>query len=72
MARNARKLDDAVDPDGDLRFEYFGLRTVADRYLLRHPQSRLVVETPQYWLLRVACGLSRTPAEAIGFYRLMS
>ncbi|XVV09752.1 ribonucleoside-diphosphate reductase subunit alpha [Actinoplanes sp. CA-131856] len=72
VRRNARKLDDAVDLDGDLRFEYFGLRTVADRYLLRHPQSRLVVETPQYWLLRVACGLSETPAEAIGFYRLMS
>ncbi len=70
--RNARKLDDAVEPAGDLRFEYFGMRTVADRYLLRHPESRLVVETPQYWLLRVACGLSRTPAEAIGFYRLMS
>ncbi|WP_436836995.1 ribonucleoside-diphosphate reductase subunit alpha [Micromonospora tulbaghiae] len=72
VARHARKLDDAVDPDGDLRFEYFGLRTVADRYLLRHPQTRLVVETPQYWLLRVACGLSRTPGEAVGFYRLMS
>ncbi|MBU8860368.1 ribonucleoside-diphosphate reductase subunit alpha [Micromonospora sp. WMMB482] len=72
VARHARKLDDAVDPDGDLRFEYFGLRTVADRYLLRHPESRLVVETPQYWLLRVACGLSRTPGEAVGFYRLMS
>ncbi|MER7460864.1 ribonucleoside-diphosphate reductase subunit alpha [Micromonospora sp. NPDC126480] len=72
VARNARKLDDAVDPAGDLRFEYFGLRTVADRYLLRHPESRLVVETPQYWLLRVACGLSETPVEAIGFYRLMS
>lgn len=72
VSRNARKLDDAVDPAGDLGFEYFGLRTVADRYLLRHPQSRLVVETPQYWLLRVACGLSRTPAEAIGFYQLMS
>ncbi|GIH14285.1 ribonucleoside-diphosphate reductase subunit alpha [Rugosimonospora africana] len=72
VARNARKLDDAVDPDGDLRFEYFGLRTVADRYLLRHPETRLVVETPQYWLLRVACGLSETPGEAIGFYRLMS
>ena len=69
---NARKLDDAVDPAGDLRFEYFGLRTVADRYLLRHPETRLVVETPQYWLLRVACGLSETPAEAIAFYRLMS
>ncbi|QDY08085.1 ribonucleoside-diphosphate reductase subunit alpha [Micromonospora sp. HM134] len=72
VARHARQLDDAVDPAGDLRFEYFGLRTVADRYLLRHPQSRLVVETPQYWLLRVACGLSSTPDEAVGFYRLMS
>ncbi|MFI6262492.1 ribonucleoside-diphosphate reductase subunit alpha [Micromonospora sp. NPDC051006] len=72
VSLNARKLDDAIDPAADLRFEYFGLRTVHDRYLLRHPTSRLVVETPQYWLLRVACGLSRTPAEAIGFYRLMS
>ncbi|GGQ71225.1 ribonucleoside-diphosphate reductase subunit alpha [Couchioplanes azureus] len=72
VARHAGELDAAVDPDGDLRFEYFGLRTVADRYLLRHPRSRLVVETPQYWLLRVACGLSGTPGEAIGFYRLMS
>ena len=69
---NARKLDFAVDHDADRRFEYFGLRTVYDRYLLRHPSSRLVVETPQYFLLRVACGLATTPAEAIDFYRLMS
>ncbi|SFC98199.1 ribonucleoside-diphosphate reductase alpha chain [Nocardioides terrae] len=69
---NARKLDVAVDPDGDQRFEYFGLRTVYDRYLLRHPTSRQVIETPQFFLLRVACGLAQRPAEAIGFYRLMS
>jgi len=69
---NARKLDFAVDDDADLQFEYFGIKTGYDRYLLRHPSSRLVLETPQYFLLRVACGLSRTPAEAIGFYRLMS
>jgi ribonucleoside-diphosphate reductase alpha chain len=69
---NARKLDFAVDHRADLRFEYFGLRTVYDRYLLRHPSSRLVIETPQYFLLRVACGLSHTPAEAIDFYRLMA
>jgi ribonucleoside-diphosphate reductase alpha chain len=69
---HARKLDFAVDDDADLRFEYFGIKTVYDRYLLRHPSSRLVLETPQYFLLRVACGLSRSPAEAIGFYRLMS
>jgi ribonucleoside-diphosphate reductase alpha chain len=69
---NARKLDDAIDPGGDLEFEYFGIKTVYDRYLLRHPSGRLVIETPQYFGLRVACGLSRTPAEAIGFYRLLS
>lgn len=72
VAAHATMLDATVDPDGDRRFEYFGLRTVADRYLLRHPTSRLVLETPQYWLLRVACGLSTTPDEATGFYRLMS
>jgi ribonucleoside-diphosphate reductase alpha chain len=69
---NARKLDFAVADEADRRFEYFGLRTVYDRYLLRHPASRLVLETPQYFLLRVACGLSRTPGEAVDFYRLMS
>jgi len=53
---NARKLDFAIDGDADRRFEYFGLRTVYDRYLLRHPSSRLVVETPQYFMMRVACG----------------
>ncbi|GGJ90618.1 ribonucleoside-diphosphate reductase [Pilimelia anulata] len=72
VTRHAARLDAAVDPDRSRRFEYFGLRTVYDRYLLRHPESRKVTETPQYWLLRVACGLSRTPDEAIGFYRLMS
>jgi ribonucleoside-diphosphate reductase alpha chain len=69
---NARKLDDAIDDTRDNNFEYFGLRTVYDRYLLKHPSTRNVIETPQYFLLRVACGLSRTPQEAIGFYRLMS
>ena len=69
---NARKLDFAVDDRGDHRFEYFGLRTVYDRYLLRHPTTRLVIETPQYFLLRVACGLAQSPGEAVRFYRLMS
>ncbi len=69
---NARKFDFAIDGAADNRFEYFGLRTVYDRYLLRHPTGRLVIETPQYFLLRVACGLAQSPAEAIGFYRLMS
>ncbi|MBC7467367.1 MAG: ribonucleoside-diphosphate reductase subunit alpha [Bdellovibrio sp.] len=54
------------------RFEYFGLRTVYDRYLLKNPKSRQVFETPQYFFMRVACGLAQSPAEAIELYKLTS
>jgi ribonucleoside-diphosphate reductase alpha chain len=69
---HARKLNHAVDDAMSDGFEYFGLRTVYDRYLLRDPISRQVIETPQYFFLRVACGLAGTPHEAIEFYRLMA
>ena len=69
---NARKLNDAVNEDFSDRFEYFGLRTVYDRYLLRHPLTRHVIETPQYFFLRVACGLAATVTEAIEFYILIA
>ena len=72
VATNARKLNDTIEADQDHLFEFFGLRTVYDRYLLRHPEKRMVVETPQYFFLRVACGLSSCPDEAIRFYRLIS
>ena len=41
VTSNARKLNDAIVTERDREFEYFGLRTVYDRYLLRHPSSRL-------------------------------
>ncbi len=69
---NAPALNAAINSDRDRKFEFFGLRTVYDRYLLRHPESRKVIETPQYFFLRVACGLSTTADEAIEFYDLMS
>ena len=69
---HARKLNDAVVNERNNLFEFFGLRTVYDRYLLRHPVERTVIETPQYFLLRVACGLAESPDEAIELYELMS
>ncbi len=72
VAENARKLNDAVDPEAQLRFEYFGLRTLYDRYLLRHPETRKVLETPQYFFLRVACALSESVPEALELYALFS
>jgi len=69
---NARKLNDAIDSSRDKLFEYFGLRTVYDRYLLRHPTARDVIETPQQFFLRVACALSHDVGEALELYRLYS
>jgi len=69
---HARKLNHAIDDTFSDRFEYFGLRTVYDRYLLRDPISRNVIESPQHFFLRVACGLAGSPHEAIEFYRLIA
>jgi ribonucleoside-diphosphate reductase alpha chain len=69
---HARKLNHAIEDTFSDRFEYFGLRTVYDRYLLRDPMSRGIIETPQHFFLRVSCGLAGTPHEAIEFYRLIA
>ncbi|MEU0276605.1 ribonucleoside-diphosphate reductase subunit alpha [Streptomyces sp. NPDC006307] len=71
------RLDGLVDPAADDRFGYFGLRTLYSRYLLRHPITRKVIETPQHFMLRVACGLAeddsvRALDEVAALYGLMS
>ncbi len=72
VSSNSRKLNDAIDNERNNLFEFFGIRTVYDRYLLKNPTTRDVIETPQFFWMRVACGLSETPAEAIELYNLFS
>jgi len=72
VSANARKLNSAIDDRLSDRFEYFGLRTVYDRYLLRHPTTRQVMETPQYFFMRVSAGLSVRVNEAVDFYNLLA
>ena len=69
---NARKLNDAIDNNLNQRFDYFGLRTLYDRYLLRHPKARTVIETPQQFFMRVACALSEDVSDALALYRRMA
>ena len=72
VEKNAKELDRSIKEERCDYFEYFGLRTVYDRYLLKDPKTRSVIESPQFFFMRVACGLAESCAEAIEFYRLIS
>lgn len=64
----------ALKADRDLKFQYLGLQTLYDRYLLH--QEGVVFELPQAFWMRVAMGLSINEIErekkAIEFYNLLS
>jgi len=53
------KLAAALDPSSDLEFDFLGIQTLYDRYLIvdkvSKPSKR--IETPQFFWLRVAMGL---------------
>jgi ribonucleoside-diphosphate reductase alpha chain len=72
VINNQSILNAAVNKQQDERFEYFGIRTIYDRYLLKNPISREVIETPQYFFIRVACALSETISEALELYGMYS
>ncbi len=65
-------LNRAIDEKNNDLFTYFGLATVYDRYLLRHPNRRFVIERPQYMMLRVACGVFQDVERAVSLYQLMA
>ena len=65
-------LNITADKSLTKKLEYFGLRTIYDRYLLKDPESRQALETPQYFFLRTACGAAKSFTEAKEFYDLLS
>ncbi len=69
------KLADCLDLDRDELLTYTGLNTMSKRYLIRDRDHNLI-ETPQYFWMRVAMGLALTeqnPTElAARFYAKMS
>lgn len=56
------KLAEAFDPTADLDFDYLGIQTLYDRYLIvdKTGDKHRRVETPQYFWMRVAMGLFKT------------
>ncbi len=72
VSQNSRTLNDALDSTRDQEFEYSGLRTIYDQYLLKHPATLQVIETPQQFFLRIACALAETVTDALDLYRSFS
>ncbi len=71
------KLAEAFDPTADLDFDYLGIQTLYDRYLIvdKTGDKHHRIETPQFFWMRVAMGLFKkeeTKAEdwAIRLYNL--
>jgi ribonucleoside-diphosphate reductase alpha chain len=71
---NLEQLKTQLKPERDLQFQYAGLQTLYDRYLLHEDERRF--ELPQLMWLRVAMGLalneSARETRAGEFYALLS
>jgi ribonucleoside-diphosphate reductase alpha chain len=68
-------LNHAIKPERDYQFDYLGLQTVVDRYLMRDTTGALI-ELPQHFFMRVAMGLAlqedNPTQRAIEFYEALS
>ncbi len=56
---HVEQLAGALDPSADLEFDYLGIQTLYDRYLLvdKSKPTHQRLETPQFFWMRVAMGL---------------
>lgn len=60
LAFDLDKISEALDPSADLDFDYLGIQTLYDRYLIvdkTNPRQARRIETPQFFWMRVALGL---------------
>jgi ribonucleoside-diphosphate reductase alpha chain len=68
------RLAAALKPERDRQFQFLGLQTLYDRYLIHHGGVRM--ELPQAFFMRVAMGLAlkeiEREARAIEFYEVLS
>lgn len=77
---NLELLDKHIVAERDLKFNYIGLQTLVDRYLIRELQvvgkTAKVLELPQHFWMRVAMGLAlreeNCEERAIEFYEVLS
>jgi len=59
LSYNFDVLADAIDPTADMDFDFLGIQTLYDRYLIVDKTKKQArrIETPQFFWMRVAMGL---------------
>jgi len=69
-------LGSHIELSRDENLDYLGMQTLYDRYFLRNPETKAVLETPQMFWMRVAMGLALNETnyneKAVEFYNVMS
>ncbi len=71
IAKNAERLDAAIDYSRDFDFDFFGFMTLMKSYLLK--MNDKVAERPQHMFMRVALGIHKADVDAaLETYELMS
>lgn len=80
---NFDEIEEAINPERDLKFKSLGLHALYDRYFIREEPkgkdiSGKVIELPQHFWMRVAMGIALNETQemrtiwAIKFYNLLS
>lgn len=73
-----KKLSHGLQHERDELFNYLGFQTLYDRYFMRDHDTNIILETPQFFWMRVAMGtaLTEKPEDrdrvALEFYEIMS
>ena len=70
------KISQLLKPERDDLFQYLGIQTLNDRYLVRDIKTNRILETPQMFWMRVAMGLALNENDPLthiqNFYEVMS
>jgi len=59
LSYDLEAIADMLDPKRDHHLQYLGLQTLADRYFVRVSDKGRMLESPQYFFIRVAMGLAQ-------------
>lgn len=54
--KHSKEIEKAINHDNDLLFDYFGIKTLENTYLLKDSNNN-TIERPQYLYMRVAIGI---------------